>query len=131
MVIKEDRCGVGLDWSFGIGIHIPLCMEWMVNSDLLYSTGKSTQYPVITYMGMDMCTCITESFCYTAEINIVNQLYFNKIFSNEKNHIKSKVFEALLFNTNERDSLPISWTELRLNSSRPFIQNIRTTLLLD
>ena len=25
-----------------------------------------------------VCVCITESLCYTAEINILNQLYFNK-----------------------------------------------------
>ena len=30
-------------------------MEWMVKWDLLYSTGKSTQYSVITYMGTDVC----------------------------------------------------------------------------
>ena len=28
-----------------------LYMEWMVNRDLLYSTEKSTQYSVITYVG--------------------------------------------------------------------------------
>ena len=30
-------------------------MEWMVNTNLLYSTVKSTQYSVITSMGMGMC----------------------------------------------------------------------------
>ena len=47
--------------------------------DMLYSTGKSTQCSVITYMGMDVCVRVAESLCYTADIsNIVNQLYFNK-----------------------------------------------------
>ena len=31
--------------------------------------------------------CITESFCCTAEINTVNQLYFNKKFVKEKEKI--------------------------------------------
>ena len=35
----------------------------------MYSTGPSIQYSVITYMGMDMCICMTESICCTAEIN--------------------------------------------------------------
>ena len=49
-------------------------MEWMVCGDLLYSTVNSMQYSVKTYMGkepkkaMDMCICITESLCCTAEI---------------------------------------------------------------
>ena len=49
-------------------IHL-LLMEWVVNGDLLYSTGKSTQYSVIVYMRMDMCICITESLCCAAEVN--------------------------------------------------------------
>ena len=28
-------------------------MEWMRNKDLLYRTGKSTQYSVVTYMGKE------------------------------------------------------------------------------
>ena len=39
-----------MNWGFGIGICILLYMEWMVNSDLLNSTGNSTQYSVITHM---------------------------------------------------------------------------------
>ena len=55
---------------------------------LLYSTGNYIQYPVIIHNGKEyenecmyiyIHICITESLCYTAEINIVNQLYFNKI----------------------------------------------------
>ena len=49
-------------------IHL-LLMEWVVNGDLLYSTGKSTQYSVIVYMRMDTCICITESLCCVAEVN--------------------------------------------------------------
>ena len=53
------RGGGGMDWEFRIGIctipmHTLLYTEWMVNRDLLYSPGKSTQCSVIACMGMDM-----------------------------------------------------------------------------
>ena len=59
MVTKEERLGGGVDWALGIGLSTLLNVERMVSEDLLYSTLKSTQYSVITYMGMNMC--ITES----------------------------------------------------------------------
>ena len=30
-----------------------LCIKWTTNKELLYSTGNSTQYSVITYMGKE------------------------------------------------------------------------------
>ena len=42
-----------MDWRFGIGICTLRYMEWMVNRDLLCSTGNSIQYSVITYMGKE------------------------------------------------------------------------------
>ena len=60
IVTKEDRIGGG---GFGIG------RGTMVNGDLPYSTGNSMRYSVIAYMEMGMCMCITESLCWTAEIN--------------------------------------------------------------
>ena len=42
-----------MDWGPGIGMCTWLYMDWMVNRDLLYSTGDSTQCSVITYMGKD------------------------------------------------------------------------------
>ena len=45
-------------------------MEWMVNRDLLCSPGNAAEYSVIIYVEMDMCICITESHCCTAEINM-------------------------------------------------------------
>ena len=50
-VIRGSGEGEGMNLEFGIGVCTLLCMEWMVNGDLLYSTGNSTQYSVITYMG--------------------------------------------------------------------------------
>ena len=60
--------------DLGTDICTLMDMKCMVHSDLLYSTGKSTQYSVITYAGkknlkrMDMCVCITELYCCIAEI---------------------------------------------------------------
>ena len=42
-----------MDWELGIGKCTLLYMEWMINGDQLYSTGKSTQCSVITYMGKE------------------------------------------------------------------------------
>ena len=44
-------------------------MEWMVSVGLLYSTGNSTRYSARASMGMDVCRCITQSLCCTAEIH--------------------------------------------------------------
>lgn len=30
-------------------------MEWMINGDFLYITEKSTQWSVMTYMGVGVC----------------------------------------------------------------------------
>ena len=48
LMIKGERSQGRMDWGFGIGICILLYMEWMVNGDLLYNTGSSVQYSVIT-----------------------------------------------------------------------------------
>ena len=37
--------------EFGIKIYTLLYTKYMTNKDRLYSTGKSTQYLVMTYMG--------------------------------------------------------------------------------
>ena len=60
-----------MDWGLGNGKSTLLYMEWMVNRDLLYSIGKSTQCSVITHMGMNICICMAESLCCTAEIHTV------------------------------------------------------------
>ena len=52
-------------------IHILHCIKYMINEKLLYNTGYSTQYFVITYMGkkMDIGMRITDSLCCTPETN--------------------------------------------------------------
>ena len=53
---KETGWGMWeeIDQEFGISMCTLLDMEWMVSGDLLYSTGYSTQYSVITYVGKNL-----------------------------------------------------------------------------
>ena len=43
----EGREG-GINWEYGIDIYTLLYIKEINNKDLLYSTGNSTQYSVIT-----------------------------------------------------------------------------------
>ena len=43
--------GVGINWKIGIDIYTLLYIKLITNKDLLYSTGNSTQYSVMAYMG--------------------------------------------------------------------------------
>ena len=43
----------GMDLGFGIGICTLRYMEQLANRNLLYSTGNSTQYSVIIYVGKE------------------------------------------------------------------------------
>ena len=57
---KQKQEG-GINQEFEIVIYTLLYMEWMVNMDLLYSTGNYTQYSVLTYMGKESekeCVCV-------------------------------------------------------------------------
>ena len=46
---------------------------------LLYSTGNSTQYSVMTSVGVDLCLCMTESLCCTIEINSTLKINYTSI----------------------------------------------------
>ena len=48
MVTKGKGGGDG--WELGTGICTQSYIEWMINGDLLYTTGKSTQYSLIGCM---------------------------------------------------------------------------------
>ena len=37
-----------MNWEIGIDIHT---LQQIINKDLLYRTGNSTQYSIMTYMG--------------------------------------------------------------------------------
>ena len=43
--------GGGINQEFEISIHTLLCIKWITNTDLLYSTGNCTQYSVRTHRG--------------------------------------------------------------------------------
>ena len=74
---REQICacqGGGMNWEFGISRCRLLYIEVVNNKVLWYSTGNYIQYPVINHNGKNyekeyIYICITESLCYTAEIN--------------------------------------------------------------
>ena len=41
---QRGQMGAGINWGFVFGIFMLLYMGWMVNRDLVYSTGNSTQF---------------------------------------------------------------------------------------
>ena len=45
--------GGGISWEIGIDIYTLLYIKQITNKNLLYSTGNSTQYSVMTYMGKE------------------------------------------------------------------------------
>lgn len=71
MVTKGNMLGGRIKWEVASGKCTLLYTKFVSDKDLLYSTGKSTQPSVITYMGkkMDLCLGITDSLCGTPETN--------------------------------------------------------------
>ena len=53
VVAKGEGGGGGMDWKFGISRCKLLCIEWINNKGLLYSTGNYIQHPVINYNGKE------------------------------------------------------------------------------
>ena len=45
---RREGWGGGIDWEFGIDMNTVLYLKQIMNKDLLYSTGNSAQYSVIT-----------------------------------------------------------------------------------
>ena len=84
-----------MDWEIGTDIYTLLCIKQITNENLLYSTGSSTQYSVMAYMGRkspkrgDICVCIADSLCYTTETNRTLQSNYTpvKIFKKYKNQL--------------------------------------------
>ena len=77
---REQTCGCqrggeGMDGEFGISRCKLLYIKWINNKVLLYSTEDYIQYPVINHNGEDIqkggdiCICIVDSLCRTAETN--------------------------------------------------------------
>ena len=42
-----------MNWEIGIDIYTLLCIKQVTSKNPLYSTGNSTQYSVMTYMGKE------------------------------------------------------------------------------
>ena len=51
--LSKGKGGGGDNQEFGINIYTLLHIKQIINRDLMYSTGNSTQYSVITYMGKE------------------------------------------------------------------------------
>ena len=49
----QGGSGGEINWEIGIDIYIVLYIKQITKRNLLYSTGNSTQYSVITYMGKE------------------------------------------------------------------------------
>ena len=73
MVTKGWGGEGGINWEVENDIFTLLHIKQITNKNLLYSTGKSTQYSVMTYIrieskkGMDIGIYITDSLCCSAE----------------------------------------------------------------
>ena len=78
-----------MNWETGTDVYILLQIKQITNKDLLYSTGNSTQYSVMTYMGKEsknewrytyIYMYILIHFAVHPKHNTTNQLYTNKMF---------------------------------------------------
>ena len=66
-----------MNWEIGTDIYTLLCIQWITNENLLYSTGHSIQCSVMAYIGketkkkkrVDIGIRITDSLCCTPETN--------------------------------------------------------------
>ena len=66
-----DSLAAYLGNIFSVYISREVTLTRQSNKDLLYSSGNSTQFSVMTYMGkesekVDMCMCIMDSLCFMA-----------------------------------------------------------------
>ena len=75
----EQTCGcqegAGMEWEFGISRCKLLRIGWINSRVPRHSTGNYIQYPVMNhnrkeYKKQNVCVCITESLCCTAEVGI-------------------------------------------------------------
>ena len=73
-----------INWEIGIDIYWLLYIKQITSKNLLHSTGNSTQYCALTYMGkeskkrVDLCLCITASLYYSFPCgSVVKKSTFN------------------------------------------------------
>ena len=66
VVAKEEWGGDGMEWEVRVSKCKLLCMEWINNKELLYSTESYIKYPVINHNGKEYiyiyihCICMYE-----------------------------------------------------------------------
>ena len=80
----EQVCGCrggGMERELGVSRCKLLHIEWSEDKALLYSTRNYTQYPVVNPHGKEY-RCITESLCYTKEINTTLQINYTQLRKN-------------------------------------------------
>ena len=51
IVARGEGWREGIVWDFGMDMYTVLCLKWITNRDLLYSTGNSAQCYVAARMG--------------------------------------------------------------------------------
>ena len=68
------QCKVwGMNWETGIDGYTLLCVKQITSKSLLYGTGNSAQYCLMTYMGKEskkrvhICVCVTDTLCCREE----------------------------------------------------------------
>ena len=52
-MLKSGKDGEGINWKIRIDTYMLLHIKKVTNKELLYSTGNSTQYSVMAYMGKE------------------------------------------------------------------------------
>ena len=82
-----------MNWEIEIDIYprLILCIKCITNDNLMYSIGNSFWCCVVTNgkeipIRGDICICMADSLCCTAEINSVKQLCSN--WKTKKNYCK-------------------------------------------
>ena len=76
-MVTREKWGGDINCEIGIDKYILLFVKEITNKDLLYSTKNSTLCSVMVYIGkriknrVDICICITVSFCHTPKTNMI------------------------------------------------------------
>ena len=77
-------------WLFGMDTNTLLCLKWISNKDLLYSTGDSAQCYLAAWMQggvgtMHTCVCTAESLHCSPET--ITTLFVNQLYPNTKQKV--------------------------------------------
>ena len=92
-----------MQWEVQVSRCKLVCIEWINNKVLLYSTENYIQYPRMNHNGEEyflkecvcvcvcVCVCLEESVCHTAEINIKKEKIIEEKHTELKNNLKSYI----------------------------------------